>query len=318
VAWEKRRSGRKYFYLSRRGLDGKVQKQYIGRGLGAALESVRLDLKRVKKQRQEATLKELFKLESMAADYSNAINVMFEAHLYAAGYHNPKGRGWRKQRSGKMTDLPVEEDCDGQIHDEPGCVPAEDATLEDLVHRCRQGDRDAAAALRRLLHDHPDLFSRGGHITAKVQAEWIRAISGSDLFEKEVMLRTTSAIRAGLLNEGTGSYLEQLMVDQVVSTHLEQGFHDLMRARSSGLNIAMSKDQQDTAQRAHRRYEKALADLATLRTILTKNNLKPEAIEEKAFVEKDVIPTLREAPAQRNRLEPFFGEKKSNTEVISG
>lgn len=56
----------------------------------------------------------------------------------------------------------------------------EPETLQEMIRRCCSGDRNAFVALRRLMQDHPDLFSSLGHISAKVHTEWIRAISGPD------------------------------------------------------------------------------------------------------------------------------------------
>ena len=69
------------------------------------------------------------------------------------------------------------------------------------------------------MKEHPDLYKHHGHITAKVQTAWIRALSGPDLFDREMMLARTRELHQGLLAEGNGSHLDRLIVDQVVTSH---------------------------------------------------------------------------------------------------
>lgn len=41
--------------------------------------------------------KTILELESMTKDGAASVRTVVEAHLYAAGFHNPKGRGWRRR-----------------------------------------------------------------------------------------------------------------------------------------------------------------------------------------------------------------------------
>ena len=99
-------------------------------------------------------------------------------------------------------------------------------TLGELVSRCRRGDQDAAKTLRHVLREHPDLYDGLGQVSQKVQVRWIKAITGSDLFEREMVLRATSELRQTLLEEGGGTQLERLVVEQVVSSQLQQAYHE--------------------------------------------------------------------------------------------
>lgn len=81
------------------------------------------------------------------------------------------------------------------------------------------------------------------------------------------MLKRAGELRKGLLDEGSGSHLERLVVDQVLTTHLEQGFHQLIEARCVGKGVNLPKYQVEASQRASKRHEKALAALTTIRAI---------------------------------------------------
>tara|TARA_B110000495_G_C22889992_1_gene519077 strand:- start:22 stop:966 length:945 start_codon:yes stop_codon:yes gene_type:complete len=303
--WEERQNGHRYFYLSRRLPAGRIRKEYFGKGLRAEVESIRLEQKA--RQRQEDTQRKvvLAELDSMAEEYASSARFLVEAHLYAAGYHNPKSRGWRKRRNELMI-RPME--CENQVPAntdlESGELVTEQVNLEEVVRRCRSGDRDAVVTLRRVMQEHPDMFSSHGHIAAKVQTEWIRAISGPDLFEREMLLKSTRELRQGLLEEGTGSHLEQLVVDQVVASHLEQGFHQLIEARCVGKGVDLPKYQVDSSQRATRRHEKTLSALSTIRTLAPKLASETEPVIEATSENHEQ--TTWHIPLEANRLSAVF------------
>ena len=86
----------------------------------------------------------------------------------------------------------------------------EGITMGELVSRCRRGDKQAAEMLRRVLKEYPDLYTGLGQVSQKVQLKWIHAITGSDLFEREMLLSATGKLRQALIEEGTGTQLERL------------------------------------------------------------------------------------------------------------
>ncbi|TWU18875.1 hypothetical protein [Allorhodopirellula heiligendammensis] len=309
MAWEKRQNGRKYFYLCRRMPDGRVHKQYLGNGLRAEMESLRLESKAFQKQVDSQLRDRIVELDSMAEDYASSTLLLLEAHLYAAGYHDPKRRGWRKRRSVQMN---KSAECENQEQGgsdlEPGEWVSEKVTLDEVVRRCRDGDQDALVTLRRAMKEHPDLFSQRGHIAAKVQTEWVRALTGHDLFEREVMFNRTRELRQGLIEEGTGSHLERLMVDHLVATHLEQGFHGLIEARCVGKGIELPKFEVEASQRAARRHEKALAALTTIRALAPRMESHAELVSEEPTEEKACEQTTSHAYAyaENNRMTAVF------------
>lgn len=306
MAWEKRVSGHQYFYMCKRSPDGRVHKQYFGKGPRAEVESMRLDFK-VREREQEKIRRSKFEsLDSLADECMRAFMQLFEAHLFAAGYHNPKSRGWRKRRSGQMIkQMECEQEKQEDNKPESGeGVSEEEINLLELIRRCRAGDEEARMTLREFMQENPDLFSRLGHITAKVQAEWVRAISGPDLFEREMILKRSGELRKGLLDEGSGSHLERLVVDQVVTTHLEQGFHQLIEARCVGKGVDLPKYQVDASQRASKRYEKSLSALTTIRTLTPKIATEPVIKETKP--ESSQEQNIWQVPAENSRLAAVF------------
>jgi len=305
LAWEKRKNGTEYFYLSRRLPDGRVRKQYCGNGFLAHAEWLRLVRRRKEKERQQRIKEELFELDAMAESYARSTRLLMEAQLYAAGFHNPKSRGWRKRRSEQVIKPAVAE----EVKEDTGTqaeIVEETVSLNEVIRRCRAGDQNALVTLRRFMSENPGFFKDHGHITAKVQAAWIRALSGPDLFDRQMILARTSELRQGLLAEGNGSHLDRLIVDQVVTSHVEQGFHQLIEARCTGKGIELPRYQVDASQRATKRYEKSLSALSTIRELAPKLGLAREVdIEEPAKEEPLNHPTWQDA-AVTNRLTAIF------------
>jgi hypothetical protein len=262
VAWEIRGNGCRYFYLNERQADGRVRKRYFGKGLLAEVESLRLEWEASRRQRELQERKTILELESMTTDYANSTRITVEAHLYAAGFHNPNSRGWRRRRS--MIRPTEANDLESHSRD-LAKTETEEITMGELVSRCRRGDKQAAGTLRRVLDEHPDLYDGLGHVSQKVQVKWIRAVTGSDLFEREMLLRATVNLRQSLIDEGTGTQLERLVIEQVVSSHLQQAYHELREAQAASLGSEVSKHRLDAIERASRRHTKALGALATLR-----------------------------------------------------
>jgi hypothetical protein len=100
MAWE-----RGYYYRVRRE-NGRVVREYMGRGRPAELMAD-LDALEREKGRQEARLdaealrKEKAKLDALDADIEaliEATDVLAHAALVAAGYHQHKRGEWRKRR----------------------------------------------------------------------------------------------------------------------------------------------------------------------------------------------------------------------------
>jgi hypothetical protein len=83
-----------------------------------------------------------------------------------------------------------------------------------------------------------------------------------------MLLRATVKLRQALIDEGTGTQLERLVVEQVVSSHLQQAFHESREAESASKLGEVSKDRVEAMERTAGRHVKALGALATLRSMM--------------------------------------------------
>jgi hypothetical protein len=102
MAWEKRRSGRRYYYRSRRTSDGKVVRDYFGPGpradqaaqADAALAAQRDADRRAVLAEQTA----LASFDMTMTEVGAAAEVLAAAHLLANGFHRTNYGPWRKRR----------------------------------------------------------------------------------------------------------------------------------------------------------------------------------------------------------------------------
>lgn len=266
MAWEKRGNGRQYFYLNQRQADGSVRKRYYGRGWLAEVESIRLEWKASLQRHELQERKSIFDLESTTHDCADSTRTLMEAHFFSVGLHNPKRRGWRRRR--EMI-RPVEMNGPEFQVGEDLKIDAETErmTVGELVGRCRAGDKAAAKTLRHVLHEYPDLYHGIGQASLQVQAKWINAITRTDLFEREMMLRATGELRNALVEEGTGTKLEELVVVQVVSSQLQLAYHESREADAASHGAEVSKYRVNAIERASRRHAKALGALVMLRAV---------------------------------------------------
>ena len=202
MAWETRKNGRRYFYLSERRPDGSVRKRYLGNGMRAEVESIRLELDQERRARRAQERQEAAELGRLTDEAAQSSLTLLEAHYYAAGLYNPKSRGWRRRRDMTKTVKKESQEKKSEEAASPGETGPPD--LRQLVSLARGGDEQAALQIRALLKKEPDLFGPVGQLNLRVQYKWILTIAGSDLFLRETLRSYTNELRASLLEEGGG------------------------------------------------------------------------------------------------------------------
>jgi hypothetical protein len=102
VAWERRATSGGRYYTRSIWVDGKVRREYVGRGPTAEAAAAFDAEERAERQREaEARRAELERLEQVARavdDYAGQVELLARAALYAAGYHQPNRSQWRRRR----------------------------------------------------------------------------------------------------------------------------------------------------------------------------------------------------------------------------
>lgn len=99
MSWEKRKRGSRYFYTCETLPNGKRVKKYLGRGFEAELAAARIEDRKLARLAARNILHQLHSLtceeDELLDAYCGRVKMLVTADLLSAGFHNPKGRGWR-------------------------------------------------------------------------------------------------------------------------------------------------------------------------------------------------------------------------------
>ena len=294
MAWERRKSGRRYFYLSARLSDGGVRKRYFGNGLLAEVESLRLE--RQQAQRDALVQEKQFtaSVDLLLAQHVQSTSDLVDASLLVAGFHNPKSRGWRRRRM-------IAPNAAAK-----GPVPAREVqpqpTFPELVKAARQGDRSVIPELRRMLWTHPELTKNNGDLASQTQIRWIDLIAGHDLYFRECLLLKLADFKRKFRAETSGSVVEEMLAEQAASTWLEVNFHQNREAVDPADSIRVGEYRLKKSENAFRRHMRALSALTSVKTLLPVKVVKEPAVR---------LSAASEAPqpdreSTENRLDVYF------------
>ena len=103
MAWEARCDRRqRYYYRSYRTADGKVRKQYLGKGRVAEIAAALDELARAERKAAMAAWREQLRQEKAAEaaldDFCNECGVLLQTAMEAAGYCLHRGE-WRRRHA---------------------------------------------------------------------------------------------------------------------------------------------------------------------------------------------------------------------------
>lgn len=209
MPWLKRKRGW-YFYL-REYVNGEWKFQYIGRGLQASLmygcEVIEIERKLQARDFRLACVevyrqsRRLIQLEEL----------LLSSYLELHGFHNPRYRGIRRAR--KMVDFANKSKNDSGKPDSE--------TLNQTIVECQKGDTEATKKIQAWVKQYPELFIDKSPVSVSYQIDWLitRKIFKTK-FDQEMLLARSDELRQSLVAEGTGTVLESLAIDLVISTQL--------------------------------------------------------------------------------------------------
>jgi len=101
MAWEKRRRGNRRYYYRSRGVEGRVVKEYVGRGQAAEFAAKQDAEARAKREALRSVERQARQQDEDAADqldgFAKWCELLLAGTLLAAGHHRHRGE-WRKRR----------------------------------------------------------------------------------------------------------------------------------------------------------------------------------------------------------------------------
>ncbi len=293
MAWETRSGSWKYFYLNQRLPDGRIRKRYFGSGLLADIESLRCEKRADLRRQLSEERQQTAAAESLLKQHLRSTNDVTHALMLSIGYTNERSRGWRR----------LNMIAPNEVNNEnvPCTTDDNEPSFSELVKAARQGDRSAIPALRRMMQKNPELAKNNGDLASQTQIHWIDLIAGQDLYRRECLLMKVAVLKRELMSETNSTLVEQMLVDQAVSTWLQLYYHEGREATSPAENIKLGEYRLKKIESAFNRHMRSLNALASMRAI----NFTKRMAEAMTKVIPDTAPERRQAfskPATHNNV----------------
>jgi hypothetical protein len=253
--------GSKIYYYQTVWSGGRARTAYAGSGedavLAAELDRVGREERERARERAERDARAFDDAWSAVGRWSRLVEAVVAAALESAGYHRHDRGPWRKRRMMIPAD---------NLPEVPAAAEAADAELEPLVKRAREGDRDAAKELTRILADDPDRLIRlgRGDLDRFVEEVWVFT-SFKDRLRQAAVRARMKELRAELAGPDP-SPLEVLLVDRVVLCWLQSQILEACAGAPGGFTKEYLARR---AEQAHRKYLASIRALASVRKLLT-------------------------------------------------
>ena len=259
MAWETRRSDKQYFYRSERLPDGRIRKKYIGKGLLAEVESLWLERKAAVRRQLSEERKQTAAAETLLKQHLRSTSDVTHALMLSIGYTNERSRGWRH--------LPMIAPNNANNELANASEEGSEPSFSELANAARQGDRSAIPALRRMMRENPELAKNNGDLASQTQIHWIDLIAGRDLYYRECLLMKMAQLKRELIAETNGTLVEQMLVDQAISTWLQLYFHEDREAVRPAENMQIGEYRLKKIESAFNRHMKSLSALTALKAV---------------------------------------------------
>jgi hypothetical protein len=151
----------------------------------------------------------------------------------------------------------------GQPESDPGLR----TRLTTLVGQANAGDRAALASLRRLLDQHPELWTKIGDLATHAESTWITLLAGEDHLLVESVKKQVSEMKTELAGPHPTA-TERLLVDRVVACWLAMQHAEMNSAQTGGSSVQVSI-RLKRAETNQKRYLSAIKMLTLVRAKLS-------------------------------------------------
>lgn len=272
MSWEIRGKHR-YYYRTYR-VDGNLRREYLGRTASAIVAAAADKHRRAQQAAERAAFRRArAALEPLLADCSQVFTegqALIRQALEAAGYHRPNFGPWRKQRmTGQQKPKPEPSSVD-MTHQATDEVPHE------ALQRASQGERSAMPDVSKYFDNFPRAWQKYGNLTNRVLEKLISQLTGTDLVQREAILRQVIQMRAELARQATTA-MGMLLIDRISILWLQVHFVDLAIATPHG-DYKFAEYLLKKQHLANRQYLAAMREFALIQRILPASESVPAAI----------------------------------------
>ena len=145
-------------------------------------------------------------------------------------------------------------------HTKTSELPPEE--LKNLLQRATEGDTSVLPQVQELFEAAPAVAAKVGNLGKQVEQALVDQIARNDLLMKEVLSFHLRQMYEGLAGPSP-SYLEQMLVQEIVVCWLQTRQEDLLATRHP-----QNDTDQKRQDRAHKRFLNAVRELARIRKLL--------------------------------------------------
>ena len=162
------------------------------------------------------------------------------------------------------------------------------------------------SALRRMLRENPKLAKNNGDLASQTQIHWIDLIAGQDLYRRECLLMKVAKLKRELFVETNGTVVEEMLVDQAISTWLQLYYHEDREATRPAENIQLGEYRLKKIESAFNRHMKSLGAVAAMKAVQFAPKMG-KLLENEAGDAVDRLTRQTSLPSPTNRLNELFG-----------
>jgi len=140
--------------------------------------------------------------------------------------------------------------------------------IHELAVKAQDGEIDAVVDIRRLLHQHPNIYQTIGDLANHSHRAWVDVIAEKDVELREMLIHRVGDMKKQLRVESTDTAITRLVIDQVVGTWLQLYYAEMRDAIDSSPSLKVAEFRLKQLESAHRRHVKSIGALATLQRLL--------------------------------------------------
>ena len=118
-----------------------------------------------------------------------------------------------------------------------------------------------------MLRENPKLAKNNGDLAGQTQIHWIDLIAGQDLYRRECLLMKVAKLKRELFVETNGTVVEEMLVDQAISTWLQLYYHEDREATRPAANIQLGEYRLRKVESAFNRHMKSLGAVAAMKAV---------------------------------------------------
>ncbi len=139
--------------------------------------------------------------------------------------------------------------------------------LEATIELARRGRKEIIPRLRKVLAEHPELWTHFGDLAVQVREKWLGLIAGKDLYLAECLRLHLDRMRADLAGPNPRP-LEQLLINHILGANVRTLYFEALDTQApQGENVRLAEFRMRRQDQAHRQFLSAVKMLATVRQL---------------------------------------------------